>query len=154
VAFSLVLIGIGFTLGNTLGGRLADWSLDGATKLILAALAIIMTLLPLMLTTHLGAAIGLVIWGAAAFGIVPPVQMRVMQAATQAPGLASSVNIGAFNLGNAIGSALGGVVISQGFGYAAIPLVGAALAVGGLGLVWIGNARRRRVLISTPSSCI
>jgi DHA1 family inner membrane transport protein len=80
--------------------------------------------------------------------------MRVMQAATQAPGLASSVNIGAFNLGNAIGSALGGVVISQGFGYAAIPLVGAALAVGGLGLVWIGNARRRRVLISTPSSCI
>jgi len=154
VAFSLVLIGIGFTLGNTLGGRLADWSLDGATKLILAALAIIMTLLPLMLTTHLGAAIGLVIWGAAAFGIVPPVQMRVMQAATQAPGLASSVNIGAFNLGNAIGAALGGVVISQGFGYAAIPLVGAALAVGGLGLVWIGNARRRRVLISTPSSCI
>jgi len=154
VAFSLVLIGIGFTLGNTLGGRLADWSLDGATKLILAALAIIMTLLPLMLTTHLGAAIGLVIWGAAAFGIVPPVQMRVMQAASQAPGLASSVNIGAFNLGNAVGAALGGVVISQGLGYAAIPLVGAALAVGGLGLVWIGNARRRRVLISTPPSCI
>jgi len=154
VAFSLMLIGIGFTLGNTLGGRLADWSLDGATKLILAALAIIMTLLPLMLTAHLGAAIGLVIWGAAAFGIVPPVQMRVMQAATQAPGLASSVNIGAFNLGNAIGAALGGVVISQGFGYAAIPLVGAALAVGGLGLVWADNARRRRVLISTPSSCI
>ncbi|MCA0188981.1 MAG: MFS transporter, partial [Proteobacteria bacterium] len=30
VAFTLVLIGIGFTLGNSIGGRLANWSLDGA----------------------------------------------------------------------------------------------------------------------------
>lgn len=143
VAFALVLIGIGFTLGNSLGGRLADWSLDGATKLILAALALTMLLLPVLLATHTGAAIGLVFWGAAAFGIVPPVQMRVMQAASQAPGLASSVNVGAFNLGNAVGAALGGMVIGQGLGYAAVPLVGAALAAGGLALVWLGSMHRR-----------
>lgn len=151
VAFALVLIGIGFTLGNSLGGRLADWSLDGATKLILAALAVVMVLLPLLLKTHVGAAIGLVAWGAAAFGIVPPVQMRVMQAAAQAPGLASSVNVGAFNLGNAVGAALGGVVIGQGLGYAAVPFVGAALAVGGLGLVWLGNAGRQRGAVRSSS---
>ncbi len=145
VAFALVLIGVGFTVGNTLGGRLADWSLDGATKLILATLAIVMAILPWLMTTHVGTAIGLVVWGAAAFGIVPPVQMRVMQAAAQAPGLASSVNIGAFNLGNAVGAALGGVVISQGLGYAAVPLAGAALAAGGLGLVWLSGVSRRRV---------
>ena len=144
VAFALVLIGIGFTLGNSLGGRLADWSLDGATKLILAALALTMLLLPVLLTTHTGAAIGLVFWGAAAFGIVPPVQMRVMQAASQAPGLASSVNVGAFNLGNAVGAALGGMVIGQGLGYAAVPLVGAALAAGGLALVWLGSMHHRQ----------
>lgn len=144
VAFALVLIGIGFTLGNSLGGRLADWSLDGATKLILAALALAMLLLPVLLTTHTGAAIGLVFWGAAAFGIVPPVQMRVMQAASQAPGLASSVNVGAFNLGNAVGAALGGMVIGQGLGYAAVPLVGAALAAGGLALVWLGSMHHRQ----------
>ncbi len=152
VAFALVLIGIGFTLGNALGGRLADWSLDGATKLILATLAIVMALLPLALTTPVGAAIGLVIWGAAAFGIVPPVQMRVMQAAAQAPGLASSVNVGAFNLGNAVGAALGGVVISQGLGYAAVPLVGSALAAGGLALVWLGRSRRRPISVSCSST--
>ncbi len=152
VAFALVLIGIGFTIGNSLGGRLADWSLDGATKLILAALAVTMAVLPLVMTTEIGAAIGLVVWGAAAFGIVPPVQMRVMQAAAQAPGLASSVNVGAFNLGNALGAALGGVVISQGFGYAAVPLVGAALAAGGLALVWLGNAGRRNASASAASS--
>lgn len=149
VAFALVLIGIGFTLGNSIGGKLADWSLDGATKLILGALAVVMAVLPLVMTTHVGAAIGLVVWGAAAFGIVPPVQMRVMQAASQAPGLASSVNVGAFNLGNAVGAALGGAVIGQGLGYAAVPLAGAALAAGGLGLVWLGNTRRRPVSISS-----
>jgi len=144
VAFALVLIGIGFTLGNTIGGKLADWSLDGATKIILATLAVIMVLLPWIMTTHVGAAIGLVVWGAAAFGIVPPVQMRVMQAAAQAPGLASSVNVGAFNLGNAVGAALGGVVIGQGLGYAAVPWVGAALAAGGLALVWLGKPGRAK----------
>ncbi len=152
VAFALVLIGIGFTLGNSLGGRLADWSLDGATKLILAALAVIMAVLPVAMRTEVGAAIGLVVWGAAAFGMVPPVQMRVMQAAAQAPGLASSVNVGAFNLGNAVGAALGGVVIGQGLGYAAVPLVGAALAAGGLALVWLGNAGRRNASASAASS--
>ncbi len=143
VAFALVLIGIGFTLGNSLGGRLADWSLDGASQLILGLLAIIMIVLPWVLQTQLGAVVGLVVWGAAAFGIVPPVQMRVMQAAAQAPGLASSVNVGAFNLGNALGAALGGAVISQGLGYAAVPLAGAVLAIGGLGLVWLGRGDRR-----------
>ncbi|HWJ95982.1 MAG TPA: MFS transporter, partial [Telluria sp.] len=152
VAFALVLIGIGFTVGNSVGGRLADWSLDGATKLILASLAVVMVLLPLLLKTHVGAAIGLLIWGAAAFGIVPPVQMRVMQAAAGAPGLASSVNVGAFNLGNAVGAALGGVVIGQGLGYAAVPFVGAALAAGGLGLVWLGNTGRQRAAACTSST--
>lgn len=151
VAFALVLIGIGFTVGNKLGGRLADWSLDGATKLILAALAVVMLALPLLLTTHVGAAIGLVIWGAVSFGIVPPVQMRVMQAAAQAPGLASSVNIGAFNLGNALGAALGGLVISRGLGYTAVPVMGAVLAAAGLVLVWLSNVRRRSVLTSSSS---
>lgn len=151
VALALVLIGVGFTLGNSLGGRLADWSLDGATLLILATLALTMAVLPLLLMTQLGAAIGLVVWGAAAFGIVPPVQMRVMQAAAQAPSLASSVNVGAFNLGNALGAALGGLVISLGWGYAAVPWVGAALAASGLGLAWLGRRDRSPAAVCTSS---
>src|SRR5690606_37484999 len=114
VTLALVLIGLGFTIGNALGGRLADWSLDGATRIFLGALAIISLALPLVLASHIGAAIGLVAWGAAAFAIVPPVQTRVMQAASEAPGLASSINIGAFNLGNAVGAALGSGVIKIG----------------------------------------
>lgn len=141
VTLSLVLIGVGLTIGNGIGGRLADWSLDGATTIFLAALALVMVTLPLALTSHLGAAIGLLAWGAAAFAIVPPVQMRVMQAAADAPGLASSINVGAFNLGNALGAAVGGGVISLGLGYAAIPVAGGMLAAAGLALVWLGRTQ-------------
>jgi len=141
VTLALVLIGVGFTLGNGLGGRLADWSLDGATRIFLGALAFIMLALPFVLSSQVGAAIGLVVWGAAAFAIVPPVQMRVMQAASEAPGLASSINVGAFNLGNALGAAVGGAVISLGLGYAAVPIAGGLLAAAGLALVWLGRVR-------------
>ncbi|MNH29027.1 Inner membrane transport protein YdhP [compost metagenome] len=58
-----------------------------------------------------------------------------MEAAKEAPNLASAVNIGAFNLGNAIGAALGGAVINAGLGYPAISLAGALMA--GLGLVMV-----------------
>jgi DHA1 family inner membrane transport protein len=142
VAFALVLIGVGFTIGNWLGGRLADWSLDGATKIFLGALATIMLVLPLAFTSRADAAIGLLVWGAAAFAIVPPVQMRVMQAASEAPGLASSVNVGAFNLGNALGAALGAGVIGTGLGYTAIPVTGALLAAAGFGMVLMGGREK------------
>ncbi|TRW96283.1 MFS transporter [Paracoccus sp. M683] len=139
VTFGLVLIGMGFTFGNWLGGRTADWSLDGATAIFLGALAVIMLVAPLTLGSQIGAAVTLFVWGVAAFAIVPPVQMRVMQAAADAPGLASSVNIGAFNLGNAIGAALGGAVIAADLGYAAVPVVGGMTAAAGLTLVWLGR---------------
>ncbi|MET0292241.1 MAG: MFS transporter [Steroidobacteraceae bacterium] len=135
VTLTLVLIGIGFTLGNGLGGRLADWSLEGSTRLFLAAVSLLMLAMPWILATHVGAAIGLLAWGAATFAIVPPVQMRVMKAAAEAPGLASSINIGAFNLGNALGAAVGGAVIGAGLGYAAVPIAGGLLAAAGLLLV-------------------
>ncbi|MCY1516373.1 Inner membrane transport protein YdhP [compost metagenome] len=140
VTLALVLIGVGFTLGNSLGGRLADWSLDGSTRIFLAALAVIMLLLPLALTNHVAAALGLLVWGVATFGLVPPLQMRVMEAAAEAPGLASSINVGAFNLGNALGAALGGAVIGLDLGYVAVPVAGGLLAAIGLLLVWLGRA--------------
>lgn len=139
VTLGLVLIGVGFTLGNSLGGRLADWSLDGSARLFLGVLALIMVLMPFVLGSHVGAALALLVWGIFTFAVVPPLQMRVMIAASEAPGLASSINVGAFNLGNAVGAALGGAVISLDLGYAAVPVAGGMLAAGGLLLVWLGG---------------
>jgi DHA1 family inner membrane transport protein len=89
------------------------------------------------------------LWGVASFALVPPLQMRVMAAASEAPNLASALNIGAFNLGNAIGAALGGGVIGAGFGFPAVALAGASAAAAGLVLFFLirwtagANADRR-----------
>ena len=141
VTLALVLIGVGFTIGNWLGGRLAAWSLDGATVIFLAVLAALMFVMPLLLASPVAATLGLLLWGVAAFAIVPPVQTRVMHEAEEAPALASSINIGAFNLGNALGAAVGGAVIASGLGYGLVPVAGGILAIVGAVLVWIGHRR-------------
>jgi len=137
ITMMLVLIGIGFSIGNHFGGKFADLSLDKTLIGFLALLIGLMLIFPILAKTQLGAAIGLVIWGAAAFAIVPPLQMRVMAVAHEASGLASSVNVGAFNLGNAIGAAAGGAVLSIGLNYTAVSMIGAVLAGVGLILVFI-----------------
>ncbi|MCL7668181.1 MFS transporter [Enterobacter cloacae complex sp. OE43NF] len=79
---------------------------------------------------------------AATFAVVPPLQMRVMRVAHEAPGLSSSVNIGAFNLGNALGAAAGGAVISGGLGYSFVPVMGAIIAALGLLLVMMSGRKQ------------
>jgi len=145
VTLALVTIGLGFTIGNWAGGKLADWSLEKASLILLGALALVMFVLPWLLASEYGALPGLLLWGAATFAIVPPAQMRVMAAAAEAPGLASSVNVGAFNLGNALGAALGGGVIAAGWGYPAVSIAGGLLAAGALLLLLLIGAKPRAV---------
>lgn len=137
----LVLIGVGFSIGNYLGGRLADRSVNGTLKGFLLLLIVIMASIPLLARSEIGAAVSMVIWGAATFAVVPPLQMRVMRVASEAPGLSSSVNIGAFNLGNALGAAAGGAVIQAGLGYSFVPVMGAMIAALGLLLVLFSSRR-------------
>ncbi|PIA74666.1 MFS transporter [Ectopseudomonas toyotomiensis] len=141
----LVLYGIGLTLGNVWGGKAADRSVDRTLIVSLSALILVLLAFTVLMRWPLPAAVAILIWGIASFAIVPPLQMRVMKAAKAAPNLASAVNIGAFNLGNAIGAALGGAVIKAGLGYPAISLAGAAMA--GLGLLMVlGFAWRSRAV--------
>ena len=82
------------------------------------------------------------LWGVASFALVAPLQMRIMSQASEAPNLASAMNIGAFNLGNAIGAAVGGEVLDAGFGYPAVAIAAAILSAGGLMLVVMQRLRR------------
>ncbi|MEQ0923542.1 MFS transporter [Acinetobacter schindleri] len=135
ITLMLVLIGVGFSIGNHLGGKFADLSLDKTLIGFLLLLMLMMLLFPILATTAIGAALALIIWGAAAFAVVPPLQMRVMSVAHEAPGLASSVNIGAFNLGNAVGALAGAAVLNLGLSYSAVSFAGAALSACALLLV-------------------
>ncbi|AEF21563.1 MFS transporter [Pseudomonas fulva] len=141
----LVLYGVGLTLGNMWGGKAADRSIDRTLIASLSALILVLLAFTVLMRWPLPAAVAILIWGIASFAIVPPLQMRVMEAAKAAPNLASAVNIGAFNLGNAIGAALGGAVINAGLGYPAISLAGAAMAALGL-LMVLGVAWRSRAV--------
>lgn len=141
----LVLYGVGLTLGNMWGGKAADRSVDRTLIVSLGALIVILLAFTVLMRWPLPAAIAILLWGIASFAIVPPLQMRVMEAAKDAPNLASAVNIGAFNLGNAVGAALGGAVINAGLGYPAISLAGAMMA--GLGLLMVlGSTWRARAV--------
>jgi DHA1 family inner membrane transport protein len=140
VTAMLVVTGIGFTLGNFLSGRAADHSIRTTLLVTFSLFAAVMFIFPLVATTTIGVIITLIIWGMLSFALVPPVQMQVMRVAHEAPGLASSVNIGAFNFGNAIGAAAGGLVVSAGWGVGAIAPVGGLFALAGFALIYF-NAK-------------
>lgn len=135
VTAMLVVYGVGLTVGNWLGGKFADKSVDRTLIITLASLSTVLVAFALLMPFHLPVTVLVFLWGVASFALVPPLQVRVMTAAHDAPNLASSVNIGAFNLGNAIGAALGGAVIAGGFDYPAVALAGAATSALGLAMV-------------------
>lgn len=140
----LAIYGIGLTIGNYIGGKFADRALDKTLLIVLSSITALLVVFSFTMHQPITAAITIFLWGIATFALVPALQTRIMQVAGDAPNLASSLNIGAFNLGNALGAVLGGAVLSAGFTFAIIPLVGAVVSLIALGLVANTTAPRRR----------
>ena len=139
------LFGAGLALGNLLGGRLADRAPMPAVLGTLLALALVLASMDLWIHLSVPAMVFLVVLGVAAFATVAPLQVRVLdQAAGAGRNLASSLNIAAFNLGNALGAWVGGLVIDHGPGLRALGAAGAVLTLAGLGLaLWSRRLERR-----------
>jgi MFS transporter, DHA1 family, inner membrane transport protein len=151
VTAMLVTYGLGLTLGNWLGGKFADRSVDRTLIVTLASLSAILVAFAVAMPFAVPTSILVFLWGIASFALVPPLQVRVMAAAGDAPNLASAMNIGAFNLGNAIGAAVGGAVIAGGLGYPAVSLAGAVAS--GLGLLLVLLLTRKRSPTTAPAPC-
>jgi len=151
VSLVLFLSGVGLAFGNWLGGQLAGRSVDGTILWSLVLHVAILVLFAWGMRSAVPATLLVVAWGVACFATVSPLQMRVMEAAVEAPNLASAMNIGAFNLANAIGAALGGAVIDAGFGYPAVSFAGAGMAGAGL-LLLLALHLRRPVMSVTAGS--
>lgn len=131
VTWILVMYGVGVTLGNILGGRLADWKLMPSVITIFAILSALLMILSGVLHIPALALIFIFLWGMAAFGIMPGIQLRIMNLAHEAPRLAATSSHSALNLGNAAGAFLGGVVITH-FGLVYVPLIGGLIAAVGV----------------------
>lgn len=132
VTWILVLFGFGVTLGNMVGGRLADWKLMPSLIVNFGILAVLLAALTLTLENPYLAVITIFFWGVAAFGIMPGLQIRIMNMTREAPLLATTSSHSAFNLGNAGGAYLGGYAITH-TGLISVPLYAAVIA--GLGLL-------------------
>jgi MFS transporter, DHA1 family, inner membrane transport protein len=145
----LLVFGLGLTLGNIAGGRLADRLPRSAALVTLLALTGVLAVFGVALHSQATAIAAVGLLGAAGFATVAPLQMRVLdQAGDAGRNLASSANIAAFNLGNALGAWAGGAALASGFGIEAVPFVGAGLTLLGVATSLVG----RRARSGTPAA--
>lgn len=129
VTYTLLLIGLGLTVGNIIGGKLADRRLGATLVGVFAAMAVVSTALSWTAVAVVPTEITLFLWATAAFAAVPALQINVVTFGKSAPNLVSTLNISAFNVGNALGAWIGGAVIAGGLGLTSVPLAAAVLAV-------------------------
>jgi MFS transporter, DHA1 family, inner membrane transport protein len=139
-----LLFGVGLFVGNTIGGKLADRNVLPAIVATVGALTLVLFLMTLAIQHPVATVMGLFIYGMAAFAVVAPLQLRVMQAAGDAPDVASAANISAFTLGSALGIWLGGWAIDAGLGLIAVNWVGGLISLAGFLLAigaWLWEKR-------------
>ncbi|WP_230171053.1 MFS transporter [Rhizobium sp. CECT 9324] len=143
VAVVLALFGIGMNVGNVLGSRMADYSLNGTIGGVLAFNVVLMAIFSLTAHNPVMLCICVFLTGCG-FAACPAVQTRLMDVAADAQTLAAATNHSAFNIANAIGAWLGGMVIAAGYGYGATGFVGAVLSALGLMIFLVSVALEKR----------
>ncbi|WP_234996496.1 MFS transporter [Demequina sp. NBRC 110054] len=144
VPWALVGLGLGMTVGNFVGGRLADRGAMKAVFQLFGAFAASLIVLALSASTVVGLLIGLFLVGATSSAISPAIQTRLMDVASDSQTMAAAVNHSALNIGNSLGAFLGGAVIAAGWGYLAPTWLGLALCVPGVVFALAGWAVTRR----------
>jgi len=144
VPLALALFGVGMTVGTEVGGRLADRSVVRTIYLGLGAVTVV--LLAFTVTAHhpVTAAVTVLLIGGSGSLCLPALQTRLMDVAGDAQSLAAAGNHAALNAANALGAFLGGLVIAAGFGYTSPAVVGAVLAVLGMGVLTVSHVLERR----------
>lgn len=151
----MLVFGAGLMVGNLAGGKLADRRLTPALIGSLVTLTVVLALMSFAIHDRIASAAFVFLLGAAAFATVPPLQMWVLEKAEGAgQSLASSFNIAAFNLGNAGGAWLGGMVIDRGPGLSSVTWVAALVTLSGLLVAVLAlrlDAGRRRAVCAAPA---
>ncbi|MFM4701999.1 MFS transporter [Aeromonas bivalvium] len=146
ITWLLMVFGFGLFVGNWLGGRYADRALMPMLYFTLLAQAVVLFIFHFVASSQVASVICIFLMAAFGFATVSPIQKLVMDKAKAAgaPTLASAVNIGLFNLGNALGAWLGGLVIALGQGFTAPNWAGGWLSMGALLLAIVSGLLDRR----------
>ena len=131
VPLVLIVFGIGMTIGNFAGGRLADWSVRRSMYVFFAILAAALVLLGFTASIPAGLAAGVFLVGASSAALSPTIQARLMDVARDSQSIAAALNHSALNIGNALGALVGGMAIAAGLGYVAPIWIGLLLTIAG-----------------------
>ena len=118
IAMVLLVYGVSVAVGNIWGGKLADSQGPiKALSIIFSALTLVLLAFTFTASNPILAVLTILVWGAFAFGNVPGLQVYVVQLAQKytpnAVDVASGLNIAAFNIGIALGSLIGGLVVED-----------------------------------------
>ncbi|MEZ9406951.1 MFS transporter [Vibrio sp. 10N.286.48.F5] len=140
VTWILVIVGVGLIIGNTLGGRSSDKNLGKASMFWAVAMIVSLVVVGLVVDNKILFVAAAFVFGIASFANVPAMQLRVMNHGGEGQELAATANISAFNLANAFGGFLGGMVLDSQLGAGMIPF--AAVVVPVIGLLLIAKANR------------
>ena len=141
VTWILATVGVGLIIGNTLGSRSSDKNLCKASMFWAVAMIISLIVVGLVVDNKILFVAAAFIFGIASFANVPSMQLRVMNHGGEGQELAATANISAFNVANAFGGLLGGIVLDSHMGAGMIPY--AAVVVPVIGLLFIVKANRR-----------
>ncbi len=148
----LLVFGVGGFVGNLVAGRMGDWSVLRSTAIGMVGLGAALGLFAWVSPYAVPALVVLFLAAVLASVLVINLQLRLMQVAGAAQTLAAASNHSALNLANALGAWVGGAVIAAGWGYRAPSLVGAGLALAGLGILAVSVRLHRRATPAHPAS--
>lgn len=135
----LLIFGVALTVGSTLGGKLGDRNLEASLRLLFLALVVVFLALTQAIHAWIPMVVTLFAWGTLGFALVPLLQTLIVDQAAEAPNLASTLNQGAFNLGNASGAWLGSMALGHGQPLTTLPWISLAITVAALALTLWGT---------------
>ncbi len=137
-AISLIMLvyGVSVAFGNIWGGKMADsMGPIKALTAIFSGLIVVLLVFSVTAFNPISAVVTILVWGAFAFGNVPGLQVYVVKLAEKyspdAVDVASGLNIAAFNVGIALGSWGGGLIVANA-GLMHTPWIGAIVVLGAL----------------------
>ena len=145
VPWLLILFGVGLFIGNTVGGKAADRNVDRTLLVVLAVLVVVLVVFALTAGNQPLTIASMVLHGRLRLRHRSRTADARHEVRRSAPTLASGANIGAFNVGNALGAWIGGVTITAGLGYTSPIWAGAGITLLGLAvMVFAAAAAKRR----------
>ncbi|UBM58683.1 MFS transporter [Marinilongibacter aquaticus] len=133
ITLILLLYGISVAFGNLLGGKFSNKKPAKTLVVLFALLSITFILMFIFLPYKIPALILIAMMGFIGFATVPGMQLYVIQLSEKylagTEDVSSVLNISAFNVGIALGSSIGGMLISTSLGLLSITLMSVVFSV-------------------------